>query len=302
MDKAFTGRCRFTFLHGVRIRSGTNYIGKVMSCNPHIQLVPPKKTTDEFPLMRDLDSWEKAFSTFVGKFTGPKNFFQFSKFLPYLGSAWLNYVIDTFSLQEGPVFIKDPSVKHIDRFFELFPEAKLLLLLRDGRDNVASTVKAGLAVRASTTAISKAKTRVNHLLRRDFSSAARDWAAGVTRIERFDEQFKSSPFASRYMIVRYEDVFRNPRPMAERIFSFMEVPYDDAILEAVENADVVGSSFYGSSGREDARKPNWTATPKTEAFQPTGRWKRWNAAEKALFNRLAGPQLVRMGYEDNLNW
>jgi Sulfotransferase family len=294
--------CRFTFLHGVRIRSGTNYLGQVMSCNPHVQLVPPKKTTDEFPLLRDLDSWERAFSSFVSNFTGPKDVFQFRKFLPYLGSAWLNYVVDTFELQPGHVFIKDPSVKHIDRFFDLFPEAKLLLLLRDGRDNVASTVKAGLAVRAHTTTVAKAKTRLKHFLRRDFASAARDWAEAVTRIERFDEQFRDTPLASRYMIIRYEDVFRNPRPMAERIFAFMEVPWDDRILEAVENADVVGSSFYSASGQEDARKPNWKATPKTEAFQPTGRWKRWGAAEKALFKRIAGPQLIRMGYEENLSW
>jgi len=31
---------KFTFLHGVRVRSGTNYLGKFMSCNPHIQLDP----------------------------------------------------------------------------------------------------------------------------------------------------------------------------------------------------------------------------------------------------------------------
>ena len=296
------GTYRFTFLHGVRIRSGTNYLGQVMSCNPHVQLVPPKKTTDEFPLMRDLDSWEKAFANFTAKYKGPKDLFQFRKFLPYLGAAWQSYLIDMFSLQPGHVFIKDPSVKHIDQFFELFPDAKLLLLVRDGRDNVASTVKAGLAVRASTTAVDQARMRLNHILRRDFAAAARDWAAGVTRIVKFDEQFKSTPLASRYMIVRYEDIFRNPRPMAERMFSFMEVPFDDRILEAVENAEVVGSSFYGSSGQEDARKPNWTATPKTEAFQPTGRWKKWSAAEKSLFKRIAGPQLVRMGYEENMTW
>jgi Sulfotransferase family len=292
----------FTFLHGVRVRSGTNYVGKMMSCNAHVQLVPPGKTTDEFPFVRDLEAWEKGFSNFVSKFKGDKNLFQFRRFLPHLGSAWLTYLIDTFSLRPGHVFLKDPSVRHIDRFFDLFPDAKLILLVRDGRDNVASSVKAGLATRAHQHLAEKAKTRLNHLLLRDFVTAARDWSSAVRTILRFDQEFKKSPHASRYLILRYEDIYQNPRQLAERLFAFMGVPCDGEILDSVENAEVVGSSFYSSTGQEDARKPNWIPTPKTEAFQPVGRWKEWNAVQRGLFKRIAGDQLIAMGYERDLNW
>ena len=86
------------------------------------------------------------------------------------------------------------------------------------------------------------------------------------------------------------------------MFTFMQVPFDDAILRAVENADVVGSSFYSSAQREDAQKPNWTATPKTEAFRPIGRWKGWSSRQKRWFKRVAGSQLISMGYEKDLSW
>ena len=292
----------FTFLHGARVRSGSNYLGKIMGLNPAIQQVPLGKTTVEFQILMDLDLWSDAFDEFVRRYLGDKDVFEFPRFLPHLGSAWLAYVIETFSLQPGHVFVKSSNVRHIDKFFAMFPEARLIILVRDGRDNVASSVKAALAVRRHKTFVQNSKTRLNNFLHRDFRAAARDWSNAVDRILRFDEEFKGSPFASRYRILRYEDVFREPRQMAERIFEFMQVPCDSGILDAVENAEVVGSSFYSSSKREDARKPNWVATPRTEAFQPIGRWRRWSTFQKNLFKRIAGEALIRMGYEEGPNW
>ena len=293
---------RFTFLHGARVRSGSNYLGMIMSCNPHIQQVPPGKTTDEFPLLIDMDAWTNAFGQFVRRWKGDSGLFELRPFLRHLGTAWSTYLIDTFSLQPGHVFLKYSNVHNIEKFFDLFPDAKLILLVRDGRDNVASSVRAGLAPRAHKTLADSAKMRLNNLFQRDFVTAARDWAAAVKKIASFDEEFEKSRFASQYMILRYEDIYQNPRTMAERVFAFMEVPCDGAILDAVENAEVMGSSFYGKSGQEDAKKPNWVATPKTEAFQPLGRWKSWSARQRNLFKRIAGRELIRMGYEKSLDW
>jgi hypothetical protein len=292
---------KFTILLGLRIRSGTNYLGKVMSCNPHVQLVPPA-TTQEFPLMTDLHLWDTAFAAFAGRYGGDKTLCQIERFRPHLGSAWLTHLIDTFGLKPGHVFLKDPSVKNIDRFFDVFPDARLIILIRDGRDNVASSMKAGLAARARQTMAKRTRQRLNHWLRRDFVLAARDWSTAVKRVTSFDAEFKESRYASQYLIVRYEDVFRDPRHMAERIFSFMGVPYNQGILDAVANAEVVGSSFYSSARREDAHKPNWKPTPRTDAFQPVGRWKQWSALQKSLFKRIAGKQLVSAGYESDLSW
>jgi hypothetical protein len=137
---------------------------------------------------------------------------------------------------------------------------------------------------------------------RDFTSAAREWSSSVGKILKFDEKFRHTPHASRYLILRYEDVYTNPKEMAERIFTFMGVPFDADILDAVANAEVVGSSFYGKGGQEDAKKPNWKPTAKTSAFQPVGRWSRWSAFQKNVFKRIAGEQLISMGYERDLNW
>src|SRR5262249_10332134 len=193
-------------------------------------------------------------------------------------------------------------VRNVDKFFDVFPNSKLILLVRDGRDNVASSVKAAMAKRHHKTLVAKARMRLSHLLLHDFRSAAGDWSAAVRKIVQFDEEFKKSPLSSRYLLLRYEDMFQRPREMGARIFEFMGVPSDEAILDAVENADVVGSSFYGASGQEDANKPNWKATKRTEAFQPLGRWRKWSGLQKRLFHGIAGKQLFAMGYETDPNW
>src|SRR4029453_14253314 len=91
---------RFTFLHGARVRSGSNYLGMVMSCNPDIQSVPPGKTTDEFPLLIHMDAWTNAFGQFVRRWKGDSGLFELRAFLRHLGTAWSEYLIETFSRSE----------------------------------------------------------------------------------------------------------------------------------------------------------------------------------------------------------
>jgi hypothetical protein len=56
------GAYRFTILHGARVRSGSNYLGSIMGCNPHIQTVPPGRTMYSF---RSSTTWAPggAFAT-----------------------------------------------------------------------------------------------------------------------------------------------------------------------------------------------------------------------------------------------
>ena len=104
------------------------------------------------------------------------------------------------------------------------------------------------------------------------------------------------------MIVRYEDIYQNPRGVGQRIFAFMEVPCDEAILEAVENAEVVGSSFYREVPEGGCKKPNWIATPKRRLFSRSGDGKPGVRGRERAFKRIAGRELIRMGYEKSLDW
>jgi hypothetical protein len=292
----------FTILHGIRVRSGTNYLSKLLSCHPDIQLIPPQKTTDEFPFLATTDKWQAAFSSFVAKFNGDRALFNFDDFAPFLGDAWLAYNIQTFQLQPGHVFVKDPRVYHLHQFFKLFPRAKLIILIRDGRDNVASCIKAGLAIRNSMPVHYKLFRRINHIIWRDFINHTCAWAHAAHLISDFDQTFKDTEFASKYLIVRYEDTFQEPQRNSQKLFGFIGLDLTDSVLNEIENLEVVGSSFYSTSLREDAQKPNWTPLVKAAAFQPVGRWQKWNKLQKYLFKRLAGQALILFDYEQDYHW
>ncbi len=254
-----------------------------MSCNPHIQLVPAEKDDRRVSARARHGRVGKGLRHVREQVPGRQvGLFQFSRFLPHFGSAWLAYLIDTFSLQPGHVFLKDPNVNHIDRFFELFPDAKLLLLVRDGRDNVASSVRAAQAKRRSDTLSPPVEVQVNRLLRRDFLSAATRLVVGRPEDREIRRALPSDSLGRAVPDPAIRRRLPEPEGVGQRIFAFMEVPCDEAILHAVENADVVGSSFYSASEKEDARKPNWIATPKSEAFQPVGRWKAGARGETGL--------------------
>lgn len=293
---------RFVMLHGIRVRSGTNYFSKLVSCHPDIQLVPPQKTTDEFPFVFTIESWQLAFSRFVQVFNGNKQQFKFDDFAPDLGQAWLSYMIRLFELKPGMVFFKDPRVYHLDNFFLLFPQAKCIILIRDGRDNVASCMKAGLAKREIYSAGQRWKRQINHWLWRDFINHSRDWARSARQIEAFQNNFCHSTYRENIAFFRYEEMFKQPVEQSQRLFDFMELEINDAILKKITNLDVVGSSFYNKNQKEDAQKPNWQPTKKTDAFQPVGRWQHWNAYQKWLFKRLAGQELINFGYETDFSW
>ena len=292
----------FVFLHGIRVRSGTNYLSKLMSYHPDIQLIPPGKTTDEFPLLHTAPYWESAFNHFVQRFNGNKNLFQFDSFAPFLGNAWLLYLIETFNLHPGCVFIKDPHVSHLRQFFKIFPNAKLIILIRDGRDNVASSIKAGMAIRAHMKIYERGKRLLKHLLLRDFLLHTREWANAARTISQFDAEFSNTLWSSRYTVVHYENIFKNPEEVGEMLFKFMDLPNDSSPTISLKDIPVIGSSFYSADKVENATKPNWQATQKTSDFQPIGRWKGWGRVRKNLFKMIAGKELISLGYERDMTW
>lgn len=294
----------FVFLQGIRIRCGTNYLGKIASYHPDIQFLSGK-TTDELPLLGTLSSHNSEFSNlrkYLINAGGEKSSFEFNTFAEYLGDASLRYLIDKFQLQPGHVFLKDPHVNDIDLFFDFFPRAKLIILIRDGRDNVVSSIKSGLSKRKNLSIRKKIKRQLNHWFLRDFTGNARDWARWARVIQEFEAKFRNTPRASQYMTIRYEDIYQKPRAMSQELFRFMGLDFDEEILSRIENAEVVGSSFYSADQREDASKPNWRPTPKTERFQPIGRWKRWGRFQKQIFKRVAGKELIAFGYETGMDW
>lgn len=292
----------FVFLQGMRVRSGTNFLARIAMQHPEVRIVPPEGPTNEFHLMMTLPDWERAYTRVARRLFGRHPAPAWSDFERRLGDAWRGLIVDHYAFDGGTIFMKDPHVDRIDEFFDLFPDSRLILLVRDGRDNVASSERAGLLVRRTMGRLGRYRRRIRHWTMRDFVGHASAWARAARRVLAFDATHRGGGRAGQYRVVRYEDVVADPRAEARRLFEFLGLESTDEVLDRVEGTRVVGSSFYGVSGREDATRRAPGPVEKTAAFQPVGRWQDWGPARKRVFKRLAGRELVEMGYAEDDSW
>ena len=184
-----------------------------------------------------------------------------------LGEAILDFIRESVP-GERPV-VKTPSVRNIHLFDELFEEADLLVIVRDGRDLVESGMRS---------------------FGWKFDGAVRKWARAVRTIHEFERQAEES--GRRWRLVHYEDLNSDLEGEMTAILETFELNPKEFDFEAAGQLPVKGSSTH-RGGREEV---HWDAVPKTEKFRPVRRWADWSRARHERFNWLAGPELSSLGY------
>lgn len=158
---------------------------------------------------------------------------------------------------------------------EIFPGARFIHVLRDGRD-------VSVSVRAA------AKSWVPEWGRtfgRSIRTSARAWKYAVRRARHDGEKL-----GDRFFEIRYEEINRNPDGAYCRLFDFCGISYDDEILHTAFDATDFDRNF----------------KPKETGFRRGGRvgdWRRHFGLRDALiFNLVAGDMLVELGYEKDRRW
>ncbi len=163
---------------------------------------------------------------------------------------------------------KSPTIANLDLFFDVFPRAHLLLLIRDGRDVAASGMKTfGWSL----------------------EEAARGWALGAAEISRFADSRRDE----NVKVVRFEDLVLHTESSVSEILSFLDLDVASFDLEVLEEIPVRGSSAYLGPGRTEV---NWDVLSRPDGFTPMGRWKSWSTSEIAAFEDIAGTELEHFGY------
>lgn len=160
-------------------------------------------------------------------------------------------------------------IHHLERLFRHFPDARVLLLLRDGRD-VACSVRA----------------RLGSLLP-GIDRWRRDNAAG--------RPFWTHPGVH---VVRYEALVAAPDDVLRAVLAFVGEPYEHLLAyhrqPVAWYADAVDAP--PPSADHDAYR-NWQINQ--PLFDGSGRWRReLSAEEQRRLKRLAGPDLAAYGYDD----
>ena len=185
-----------------------------------------------------------------------------------------------FSHAIGPEhrYLAEKSPSHIfdlELIHEIFPEALLVHILRDGRD-VAVSMRAAAKSWAPGWRSGFARNVI---------TCARTWRWGIHNVTKHRVLFGDN-----FLEIRYEELRADPQQGYRRLFDFANIPYDEAILKAI----FVGTDF----------EHNYT--PAEGGFRRGGRtgdWRRqMNLVQALAFNVVAGDVLIKTGYEDNRFW
>ena len=156
-------------------------------------------------------------------------------------------------------------VLHLRRLGRLFPEARFVHVVRDGRDVAMSYRSVGWG----PTTVEDAAVR---------------WRRSVLRGRSEGERLG----AGRYREVRYEDLVRDPERVLRELCGFLDLEWDDGVLHHHERAaDVIAATRFPDAHRR-------LLLPPTPGLRD---WRREMATDDvARFEAVAGGLLDELGY------
>jgi hypothetical protein len=157
---------------------------------------------------------------------------------------------------------------------ELYPDATVIHVMRDGRDVAISTLAARRSWQRNEKLQNSPRDGSRHLW-----AVGLGWANHIADINRHALKLSVA-----FHEVRYEQMHEKPLETARAIFRFCGIPADDELIS--ELLDQVHFSKLPHSGEDQFRRHG-----------QTGEWRtQWNHLERLLFSAAAGETLEVTGY------
>ena len=186
--------------------------------------------------------------------------------------------------RDAVLVIKEPAGSQAaGLLLTALPESRLLFLLRDGRDvidsELAAVQKGGwLAEQFGS------DQQLEGAARRDFvEGQAHRWVARTEAVKRAYDGHDPA----RRLLVRYEDLRREPHRDVKRILDWLQIPVADDVLQAHVDRLVFEALPDELKGEKKFAR----------AAQP-GLWRtNLTGDEHAVMHRIMGPLLAELGYD-----
>lgn len=262
-------------IQGIMPRSGTVYVGELLRRHPTLYAFPHQLW--EFPALQLAGDIRKLQEAFLRGYKPNRGKLAEDDFLPLIGAALIAYLYEPVPPQRR-VLAKMAGVQYLTLFFSMFPHENLLILIRDGRDLVHSTLRTW--------------PRLN------FIQVCLRWNRSAQVVLRTLERLEGSPDQG-YWMAKYEDSLEDPYTFVKeacRRFGLDERCYP---FEQIDEIRVIGSS---KLEHERQKEVTWRHLQRPAGFRPMDYWKQWSALKKLIFKAIAGRSLIELGYCEDLKW
>jgi len=263
-EKKIIDSDKLVFVFGIYSRTGTNFIGRILTS--HKEICRPQGHW-ELPILDVSDQYLNFFYDFDARREPGRLNYGIKDFCRIFGEGMLQLMYDRVEVNKDAKYIvqKNPGTIGLENFRLFFPNAKLIILTRDGKDVMNSYLSA------------------SYLTNQKFNP--KRYYIGL----RFCLNFRNSilrilDFISKQpentILIRYEDLTNNLQPSLYKIAEFLEIePYKEW-QDACINLTVKGSNFYNKADDvggfvEKGNGTNWQEQKKTESFKPIGRYKKF---------------------------
>jgi Sulfotransferase family len=254
-DSALAGRV--VFVVGCR-RSGTNWLQRILTAHPHVVGMPSEGYLFSGALSKVAERFQhgnpgspktgKMFMSREGMLDAMRDFADrvFSENLERLGSD-ARYLVE-----RTPWHVYD-----LELIGEVYPDARVIHIIRDGRDVARSLVSQAWGPQR-------------------LEDAAEEWRSSVTA-----GRDAGQALGQRYLEVRYEALLDSPERGIQRLYDWLGLDTDDGVLaRALAEAR--------SEFNVDPRAPVVASGKWRDAF---------SASEMNAFERVAGELLAELGYQ-----
>jgi len=296
----------FIFGHA---RSGTTLLMRLARLHPEVHCSYQAHFFTRQPLLKSLVNTPEAEEWLTRK---SNRWNQGRDLSPLVLRAAADFILERDAAKEGKHIVGDKSPSStihgqaVRDMHAVYPDAKLVYIVRDGRDVLISErfrnlVEESKFLKAEDRRIiaelRKDQTQFTNGARSIFTeSVIRRVAMGwVTNLQETEEEGRRL-FGENYHSLRYEDLLQHPFDEMQKLWKFLGVQADRSLDKAI--TDEMSSNpdeEWQSKRNEDIA----SFLPKGQA----GNWQRlFTARDKAVFKEVAGEMLIKWKYEKSVDW
>lgn len=306
--KQFFPREKF-FIFG-HARSGTTLLMRLARLHPEVHCNYQAHFFTRQPLLKSLVNTPEAEEWLRRK---SNRWNQGGDLSPLVLRAIADFIMEREAVKEGKMIVGDKSPSStihgqaVRDMHSIYPDAKLVYIVRDGRDVLISERFRNLVEESKF--LKAEDKRIIQELRKDqtpftngtrsiftenvIRRVAKGW---VTNLQETEEEGKRL-FGDHYCSLRYEDMLEHPFEELSQLWKFLGVKKIDESLEGKIKTEMESNPDEEWQAKRNEGIASFL--PKGQA----GNWERlFTARDKSLFKEVAGEMLVKWNYEKDLTW